>query len=60
MTDISKAIRWKLIEQFIIVQPSGGSGRAASPQVGPGQHPGGAQGAKPQETSENWHFPGTK
>ena len=36
MTDISKAIRWNLIEQFIIAQPSGGSGGAASPQVGPG------------------------
>ena len=56
MTDILKAIRWNLIEHFIIAQPSGGSGGAASPQVGPGQHPGGMQGAKPPKASEIWHF----
>ena len=60
MTDISKAIRWNVIEQFIIAQPSWGSGDAASPQVDPGQHPGGGPGAKLPETLENWHFPGTK
>ena len=52
MTDISKAIRWKLIEQFIIVQPSGGSGGAASPQISPGQHPGRGPGSEAPETSE--------
>ena len=51
MTDISKAIRWNLIEQFIIAQLSGESGGTASPQVGPGQCPGGVQVAKPTETS---------
>ena len=46
MTDISKAIRSNLIEQFIIPQPSWRSGGAASPQVGPGQHLGGDPGSK--------------
>ena len=60
MPNISEAIRWNLIEHFIVAQPSWGSGGAASPHVGPGQHPVGVQGAKPSETLEIWHFPGTK
>ena len=49
-----------IIEQFIIAQHSWRSGGAASPQVGPGQHPGLNPVAKPPETLEIWHFPGTK
>ena len=52
MTDISESIRWNLIEQFIIAQPSWGSGGAASPQVGPEQHPGEGRGSEAPETLE--------
>ena len=58
MTDISKAIRWNLIEQFIIAQPSGGSGGAAGPQVGPGQHPGEGPGSEAPRNLRNLAFSG--
>ena len=49
MTDISEAVTSNLIEQFIIAQPSWRYGGAASPQVGPGQHPGGGRGSESQK-----------
>ena len=58
MTDISKAIRWNVIEQFIIAQPSWGSGGAASPKVGPGQHPGGDPGREAPRNLRNLAFSG--
>ena len=58
MTDISKAIRWNVIEQFIIAQPSWGSGGAASPKVGPGQHPGGGPGREAPRNLRNLAFSG--
>ena len=58
MTDISKAIRWNLIEQFIIAQPSWGSGGTASPQVGLGQHPSGGPGSEAPRNLRNLAFSG--
>ena len=58
MADISEAIRWNLIEQFIIAQPSWGSGGAASPQVGPVQHPGGGPGSEAPRNLRNLAFSG--
>ena len=58
MTDISEAIRWNLIEQFIIAQPSWGSGGAASPLVGPGQHAGGGPGSEAPRNLRNLAFSG--
>ena len=58
MTDNSQAIRWNLIEQFIIAQPRWRSGGAASPQVGSGQHPGGGPGSEAPRNLRNLAFSG--
>ena len=57
---ISEAIRCNLIEQFIIAQPSRGSGGAPSPQVGPAQHHVGGPGSEAPRNLRNLAFSGFK
>ena len=57
MTDISKTIKWNLIEQFIIAQPSWGSGVVVSTQVGPEQHSDGGPGSETTGNLKSLAFP---